>query len=107
MKNTQKIENAIRIFVYVGNSFGLSLMSVRVCVARNFFSKLFCNPFRVSKFLANHPRCKWPVNFDADDELSRLHLSRAPVNKIGFMHYLDGKWSAFRIEYFWKLNLVN
>lgn len=53
---------------------------VCVCVASKFFSKLFRIPFMVSKFSANHPRCKWPVNFDADDVLSRLHLSRAPVN---------------------------
>lgn len=36
----------------------------------------------VSKFLVNHLRYMWPVNFDGDDELNRLHLSRAP-KKIG------------------------
>lgn len=100
-KHTQKkIENAIRILVYVGNLFGLSLMKVRVCVARNFFSKLFRIPFMASKFSANHPRCKWPVNFDADDELSRLHLSRAPVNILD----LSIKWW---FECFWKWNLAS
>lgn len=39
--------------------------------------------FMVSKFLVNHLHCMWPVDFDADDELNRLHLFRAPM-EIGF-----------------------
>lgn len=35
--------------------------------------------FMVSRFSVDHLHCMWLINFDADDVLSRLRLSRAPA----------------------------
>lgn len=44
----------------------------------------------VSKFLVDHLHCMLTANFDADDELNQLRLSRVPVNGIDNKMFIFG-----------------